>query len=302
LSLTVFLAMIASAFLHATWNAWVKSRRDSNAAVACLVIGAGFPNLVVIAAFGWPAAPAWPWIACTVTLSIGSLTLLAKAYREGDFAVAFPMIRGLIPVVLVLAAVPLFGETPRLAGAAGVICVSAGLGLIGWESARRTRTMTLRGLGFVALAAAVTAASVMMDAKGARLSENSYGYAATIAVLNAVVMWIVQRLRGDDVPAMLVRQWPVTIGRPRSRPALHLVAAARARGARRRVARDEHAVRAPHRAVRARRALRRLALGRRRADARRHGADAALRLLSSVQGRGRCRAAYFTGTRQISCA
>ncbi len=113
MSLTVFLAMIASAFLHATWNAWVKSRRDSNAAVACLVIGAGFPNLAVIAAFGWPAAPAWPWIACTVTLSMGSLTLLAKAYREGDFAVAFPMIRGAIPVVLVLAAVPLFHETPQ---------------------------------------------------------------------------------------------------------------------------------------------------------------------------------------------
>ena len=34
-----------SAFLHASWNAWVKSRRDANAAVAALVIGAGFPNL-----------------------------------------------------------------------------------------------------------------------------------------------------------------------------------------------------------------------------------------------------------------
>lgn len=212
MSLTVFLAMLASAFLHAAWNAWVKSRRDSNAAVAALVIGAGFPNLAILAVFGFPAAPAWPWIACTVTLSIVSLTLLAKAYREGDFAVAFPMIRGLIPVVLVLAAVPLFDETPRLAGAIGVLCVSAGLVLIGWESARRTRTMTLRGLGFIALAAAVTATSVMMDAKGARLSQNSYGYAATIAVLNGVVMWIVQRFRGHDVPAMLVRHWPVTIG------------------------------------------------------------------------------------------
>ena len=204
--------MLASAFLHAAWNAWVKSRRDPNAAVAALVIGAGLPNLAILAAFGLPAAPAWPWIACTVGLSILSLTLLARAYREGDFAVAFPMIRGLIPVVLVLAAVPLFNETPRPAGAAGVLCVSAGLAAIGWESARHSRTMTLRGLGFVALAAAVTAASVMTDAKGARLGENSFGYAATIAVLNAVAMGIVQAFRGHDVPAMLVRQWPVTIG------------------------------------------------------------------------------------------
>ncbi len=211
MSLTVFLAMIASAFLHATWNAWVKSRRDSNAAVACLVIGAGFPNLVVIAAFGWPAAPAWPWIACTVTLSIGSLTLLAKAYREGDFAVAFPMIRGAIPLVLVLAAVPLFGETPQLAGALGVVSVSAGLVLIGWESARRSRTISMRGLGFVAAAALITAASVMMDAKGARLSQNPVGYAATIAVLNAVAMAALQASRGHNVRRMLVREWPVTV-------------------------------------------------------------------------------------------
>ena len=93
MDIVVFGAMLASAFLHAVWNAWVKSRRDSNAAIAALVIGAGIPNIAVIAGLGWPAAPAWPWIACTVTLSIAALTLLGAAYREGDFAVAFPQFR-----------------------------------------------------------------------------------------------------------------------------------------------------------------------------------------------------------------
>lgn len=211
MSLTVFVAMLASALLHAAWNAWVKSRRDSGAAMAALVIGAGLPNLVVLAVFGLPAAPAWPWIAGTVLLSVAALTLLATAYREGDFAVAFPMIRGLIPVVLAAAAVPLFGETPRPAGALGIVCVSAGLGLVAWEAARRSRTMSLRGLGFIALAAALTAASVMTDAKGARLSGNSFGYAATIAVLNALVMAALQLWRGRSVPAMLVREWPIAL-------------------------------------------------------------------------------------------
>jgi drug/metabolite transporter (DMT)-like permease len=208
---TVFAAMLASAFLHAAWNAWVKSRGDAIAAVAAMVIGAGLQNILILAWFGWPAAAAWPWIACTVALSIGSLTLLASAYREGDFAVAFPMIRGLIPVVLVLAAVPLFGETPGVAGALGVLCVSGGLVLIGWESARRSRTMTVRGLGLVALAAAVTATSVMMDAKGARLSQNPFGYAATIAVLNALAMAALHSWRGRSVPRMLTDHWPVTV-------------------------------------------------------------------------------------------
>ena len=212
MDVVVFGAMLASAFLHAVWNAWVKSRRDSNAAIAALVIGAGIPNIAVIAGLGWPEAPAWPWIACTVALSIAALTLLGAAYREGDFAVAFPMIRGLIPVVLALAAVPLFGETPRLAGAFGVLCVSAGLVLIGWESARRSRTITMRGLAFVALAALVTAVSVMTDAKGARLSQNPFGYAATIAVLNGIAMAALQAWRGRRVTRMLVDHWPITFG------------------------------------------------------------------------------------------
>ena len=211
MDIVVFGAMLASAFLHAVWNAWVKSRRDSNAAIAALVIGAGIPNIAVIAGLGWPAAPAWPWIACTVTLSIAALTLLGAAYREGDFAVAFPMIRGLIPVVLVVAAVPLFGEAPTLFGALGVASVSAGLLLIGWEAARRTRTVTLKGLALIAIAAAVTAASVLTDAKGSRLGGNPLVYAATIAFLNGVVMAVLQALRGRRVDRMLVREWPITI-------------------------------------------------------------------------------------------
>jgi drug/metabolite transporter (DMT)-like permease len=148
-------------------------------------------------------------MAITVTLSMGSLTLLASAYREGDFAVAYPLIRGFIPVVLVLAAIPLFGERPTMSGGLGVVCVSAGLAVIAWESARRSRTMTLRGLGFAALAAAVTAASVMTDAKGARLAGDPFAYSATLSILNAVGMAVVQSTRGLDVPRALVRHWPI---------------------------------------------------------------------------------------------
>lgn len=209
MDLAVFIAMLASAFLHAAWNAWVKARKEPSEAMAALLIGAGVPNLVLLCVAGLPAAPAWAWMSVTVTLTIIALSLLGPAYREGDFAVAYPMIRGLIPIVLVLAAIPLFGERPTPEGTVGVVCVSAGLGVIAWESARRTRTMTLRGLGLAALAAGIMAISVITDAKGARLSGNPLGYAAAIAVLNALLMTAVRAAKGDNVPAMLRRQWPI---------------------------------------------------------------------------------------------
>jgi drug/metabolite transporter (DMT)-like permease len=205
----VFGLMLASAGLHASWNAWVKSRADSTGAVSALVIGAAFPNIAILAVFGFPGPQAWGWIAITVVLSIAALHLLSLAYREGDFAVAYPLIRGLIPVVLVVAAIPLFGERPGIAQAVGVVCISAGLGLIAWESSMRSRTMTLRGIAFAFLAAAITAASALTDAKGARLSESPFSYAATISFLNGVVMALFQGARGQNVPAMLRRHWPI---------------------------------------------------------------------------------------------
>jgi drug/metabolite transporter (DMT)-like permease len=205
---TVFAVMLTSAFLHATWNAWVKSRPDPGGALAALVIGAGLPNLVMVAMAGLPPPAAWGWLMLTVTLSVGALTLLGAAYQEGDFAVAYPLIRGLIPVVLVIAATPLFGERPSLPDIVGVVCVSAGLVTIGWESARRTRRMSMRGLGLAALAAAVTAASVLSDATGARITQNPFAYAGTLSVLNALAMAAVQA-RGRNVAALLVRHCPV---------------------------------------------------------------------------------------------
>ena len=122
---------------------------------------------------------------------------------------SYPLIRGLIPVVLVIAAIPLFGERPGAAQALGVVCVSAGLGLIAWESSMRSRTMTLRGIGLAFLAAAITAASALTDAKGARLSDSPFPYAATISFLNGIVMGLFQGARGENVPAMLKRHWPI---------------------------------------------------------------------------------------------
>jgi drug/metabolite transporter (DMT)-like permease len=208
----VFAAMLASAALHAWWNAWVKSSPASHEALAAVVIASGVPQGVLLLVSGFPVPSAWPWVLLTVSLSIGGLLMLGSAYREGDFAVAYPLVRGFIPVVLALAAVPLFDERPTLTGIIGVVCVSGGLALIAWESARRSRTMTLRGLGFAALAALITAFSVLTDTKGARVAGDPITYAATISVLNAVVMGGLYHIRGTNVSVLLARHWRVAGG------------------------------------------------------------------------------------------
>lgn len=206
----VLAAVLASALLHATWNASIKSRGDASGALTTMIVANALPHGVLLAIYGVPPSTAWPWIAGTVAASLVSLTLLASAYREGDFAVAYPLIRALIPVVLVLAALPLFGEAPSAASMAGVALVSCGLALIGWESARRSHTMTVRGLIFAAIAAVMTAASVLCDAKGARLSPQPLSYVATISLSNSLGMAAL-RLRKPGMLAMLRANWRIAI-------------------------------------------------------------------------------------------
>ena len=65
MSTTVFLAMLFSALLHATWNAWVKSRPDPYRAIVALGIGAAWPSLLLLGWYGIPDRAAWGWIAAT---------------------------------------------------------------------------------------------------------------------------------------------------------------------------------------------------------------------------------------------
>ena len=133
---TVLAAMLAAAVLHATWNAWVKSRPDPYGAIVALSIGAGWPCVLLLVWQGLPEHTAWGWIAITIALSVPAQALLGSAYREGDFVVAYPVVRGMNPVVIALGSVALFGERLSLANSLGVVCVSAGIALP-WRMPRK---------------------------------------------------------------------------------------------------------------------------------------------------------------------
>lgn len=193
----VFAAMLTSAACHATWNAWAKARPDPQAALAAIIIAAAWPSVLVSLVAGLPDPASWPWIGLTVGISIPAQVLLGSAYREGDFAVAYPILRSLNPLAVALAAVPIFGEELALANAAGVACVSLGIALIGWEALRRSRTITPRGLAFAGLAAVISATGALCDFVGARTAAEPVAYAPLVAIGNAFAMAIVQSRRAN---------------------------------------------------------------------------------------------------------
>ncbi len=210
---TVFAAMLAAALLHASWNAWVKSRPDPYGAIVALSIGAGWPCVILLAWQGLPEHTAWGWIAITIALSVPAQALLGAAYREGDFVVAYPVVRGMNPVVVALGSVALFGERLTLSNALGVACVSAGIALLGFAAVRRGGKVSLKGLSFAALAALVTAFALLADSAGARATNDPLAYASVVTIGNAIAMSAYQ-IRRIDLPRIFVENRSIALIAP----------------------------------------------------------------------------------------
>jgi drug/metabolite transporter (DMT)-like permease len=202
-SQAAFLAVLLSAFLHATWNAWVKQAPDPRAALSASVIGAAVPALLILLVTGLPPSSVLPWLLAAASVNIGSMVTTARAYAAADFAVVYPLVRGLVPLILALVTPLLFDETLPPLRLAGIATVSAGIAGLAFVSMRRAARFELVSFAYAAPAALMTAAYVLIDAQAARSGAAPIAYAAAASVVNALGMLGFERVRRRPIVASL---------------------------------------------------------------------------------------------------
>jgi drug/metabolite transporter (DMT)-like permease len=206
-----FLAVMLSALLHASWNAIIKQSADPRGALAASVIGAAVPAGGVLLATGLPGAVVLPWLAAAASVNIASMIFTARAYAAGDFAVVYPLVRGLVPLILALVAPPLFGERLAPPKLAGIATVSVGIATLAWAAGTRAGRLDLRAFLLALPAALMAAAYVLIDAQAARQGGAPIAYAAAASVVNAGAMAAFDGLRRRKVLANLRRHAGVAV-------------------------------------------------------------------------------------------
>ena len=110
ISTAVLLAVLASALLHAAWNAVVKSRADPLIGIAWLSVGSGVAAGIGLPFLALPPAAAWPFILASTAIHTAYNLLLATAYRHGDFSRVYPIARGAAPLMVTLVSLVFLGE------------------------------------------------------------------------------------------------------------------------------------------------------------------------------------------------
>lgn len=205
MSLTIFGIVLAAAALHALWNAVVKGASDT---LLTTILVAGFGGLIgaVMLPFLTPvAAPAWLYLCISGVLEIIYYALIAFAYRHADMSHAYPLMRGIPPLLVAVVSASLLGTTLGVLQWTGVALISAGiltllLGLRGHHGDRK-------GLGFALLNALVIASYTLTDGLGVRVAGSPIAYTMWIFVLTGAPLVAWALLRRPQIVAYARRNW-----------------------------------------------------------------------------------------------
>ena len=207
-NLALGLALLA-AITHAVFGALQKGRHDpwlSRGAIDLSYSVMALP--VALFLVPWPQAEVWLLLGGAVIIHLGYKTSQAMAYSRGDFTVVYPVVRGIGPLVTVMAAGIVFGEVYSRLQWLGVLLLSGailGLAAFNVAGARIDRQRLVSALGWAALTGIFVAAYTTYDAYGIRATPNPFTFLAWFFVLDGLLFpWIaLARYRAmHDPPAL----------------------------------------------------------------------------------------------------
>jgi drug/metabolite transporter (DMT)-like permease len=201
LSLAVFLMVVASASLHVFWNTLVK-RCEDKVSFAWLTTVAGTVAVAPVfvgARLLAPGALDGRIVGLAVLSGLveaGYIIALFTAYDHTDLSVAYPLSRGIAPVVGLVPGIVLLGDTLTLAQSAGVALIVAGVAGVGGSAVLRSRDRRAarRGLVLAAITGCLIAGYHLVDRRALTRSPApsmvEYYFLMHATLLAALTAWV----------------------------------------------------------------------------------------------------------------
>lgn len=196
------LLVLASAALHASWNLVVKGSSDRLVAGFSQALFGALVFSPVLFVYGLPTG-VWPLIILSGLIHVGYVVSLVAAYDKGDLSLVYPVARGLAPVWVTLAAIPLLNDTPT---PIAVVAISlAVLGVL-WVAKGKDR----QGLGWAVLTSLMIAGYTLNDAAAVRSLDTAINYTVTIFFGQTLLLLPVVLMRRSygELATAIRAEWP----------------------------------------------------------------------------------------------
>jgi drug/metabolite transporter (DMT)-like permease len=202
-------AVLGAALLHALWNSLVKSADDKFLTSARVCLWCALIAFGAALALPAPAFAVTGFVLASAIVHVVYFFLVGRLYRSADLSVAYPLMRGLAPLIAAGIAAATLGEIPPPLGLIGVVVLVAGVATMGLSGLAHGG-IDRATLAVALVNSAIIAIYTVIDGEGARLAGptalHAFAYNALADALTGVLyLPLLMAYRGARVARELTR-------------------------------------------------------------------------------------------------
>lgn len=176
--------VLASALLHASWNALLRSGADRLWSITVMCAMSGLAAALAVPFLPLPAPAAWPFVLLSAALQIAYCLFLVRAYRDGLLSQVYPIARGVAPLLVALGAAVFAGEHLASRALVGLALVSGGIVGMSFGRGRPDVRSTLAAVA----SGAFVAGYMVSDGLGVRAAGHAGAYVAWMSLAQGLPM------------------------------------------------------------------------------------------------------------------
>jgi len=189
--------VLLAAFLHASWNALIKSSDDRLLIFTGVHAVATLAGGIVVLFVPLPSAASWPFLIASVLVHCLYYWFLLSAYKFGDLSQVYPLSRGSAPLLVAGGSALFASEFLPPIALMGIVLASIGVMSLTFERGlpwKHDWRPVLYALGTGLWIASYT----VLDGMGVRRTDNAFSYIAWLFFMEGwpVTLYTLKRRRG----------------------------------------------------------------------------------------------------------
>jgi drug/metabolite transporter (DMT)-like permease len=180
--------VLLAGLIHAVWNAMVKGISSQTTSFALMNVGIALVSWIALPFIGLPRAAAWPFVLASTACHLGYELFLMGSYQRANFSRAYPIARGVAPLLVSLGGLVFANEHLGADGVAGIFLVV--VGVVSLAYVRNSSRLDRVGIYWALATGAAIAVYTVVDGLGVRKSHDTLRYAVVLFVLQSTI-WLI---------------------------------------------------------------------------------------------------------------
>jgi drug/metabolite transporter (DMT)-like permease len=179
-----------SALASSSTHALLKSSGDKLAVQAWTQFTAFLIALPFAFWVGLPEPDLWMWLALGWGLHTAYYLVLIWSYSSSDYSVAYPIARGVVPILTAILGIALLGDKLSPIALSGVVVISIGILMLSLNPG-----ISRSGLMAAGLAGLLITCFTLVDAKGMRIATDPLTFIVWYYVIDGISMPLLLAVR-----------------------------------------------------------------------------------------------------------